>query len=286
LLSTRKFAAKVLIREDDVNYFTRPDFLLKLHKPLMELSLPINLAIIPVSDCKLKEPFIDQNFRGRNLLYSINDNKDLIDFIKGNNFTIIQHGYTHTLRSGLSESRMSNPIEFMKRMCLGAEILKETFGTTAKFFTPPRDYLCRQAWPVILEMYHGVMLNTLSLTQTAWWSMERGILDFVPKPMPLNFMVPFLKSRVRGINYVLIENKVLVLEDKGLYVEPPFDLLLENVCRFLSKYRYVTVVSHYWSFTDNRMVKLWHKILDLLINSGVKFSSIEEVYREVRNYKY
>jgi len=53
-----KPAINILIRDDDICYFTKSNLLERIYKLLLELSLPINLAVILLVDLECTEPII------------------------------------------------------------------------------------------------------------------------------------------------------------------------------------------------------------------------------------
>jgi hypothetical protein len=275
---------RVLIREDDVNYFTDPNLLIKIHAPLLDLKLPLNLAVIPLADCMLHEPFIDKRFRGRNLYLAVSKNDELVEFMKCSNITVMQHGYTHTLRYGLVESKLHDVNTFKRRMCAGAKIL-ENVGIKPRFFVPPRDYLSKQLWSAVFDIYDGVSLNTMSLVQTSRNSLRKvWFLDFIPKALAPSLIIPFLVSRIRATNYILVKNKFLILEHKGLYFgSMSYHNLIENFKKFSHRYRYIMIVTHHWYF-DDKKINDWHKLLAFLINNNVHFSSLQQVYENIIKY--
>ncbi len=70
------------IRDDDINYFTRPRDLEEIYRPLFESGLPLNLAVIPRVDSREQEPYVDESERGQANLHDVGENSDLVDFIR------------------------------------------------------------------------------------------------------------------------------------------------------------------------------------------------------------
>ena len=142
----------VIIRDDDICFFTSPKELELVYRPLLEENKPVNLAVIPIVDTLLGEPFVKR--RIPNIRYAnIEWNKDLVEFIKQYNFEVLQHGLTHTVFQRIPrfipEFRLRDKAELLRRVKLGMKILTNTFGRKPRFFVPPWDVL----WPDPLCRY-------------------------------------------------------------------------------------------------------------------------------------
>lgn len=125
----------VVVREDDVSYFTKPEILEKLYRPLFEEKKAVNFATIPNVSAKIKvpennayhniehleyDPMIPPKFRGNDQNYPIDENKELLDYIKSVDCCeIAQHGFSHELVGGLPEFGGHDEPEIQRRADLG-----------------------------------------------------------------------------------------------------------------------------------------------------------------------
>jgi len=275
-------AINVIIREDDVCYFTKPQLLERIYKPLFELSFPINLAVIPMVDSALSEPFVERGKYGRRYL-SVKENRDLVEFIKQHNFEVLQHGLTHEVFQRhpkfMPEFRISNGIELQKRAELGIKILTKTFGKRPRFFVPPWDVLSKQGYDVTVKLFDGVLLATMSYSGRG---MIGKLLDFAPWHLPSDFVLSFFVCRIKKKNYCIFRGKFLVLEHKGLCVSPELneETLFDMFMSFSQKWRFIVIVNHHWLLSSNmKLLGVWRKLLNhLLSDRRVNVTSVSDLY--------
>jgi len=271
----------VIIRDDDICFFTNPRELELVHRPLLEDNKPVNLAVIPMVDTLLDEPFVKAHMP--DVRYAnIEWNEDLVEFIKQHNFEVLQHGFTHELFSRepfTPEFRITDRMELYRRATQGQRILEKVFGKKPRFFVPPWDVLSKQAYSVLMQLFDGVSIATLSHGRFKKRPLTL-VQNFIPWNVPSRFLPRFLSTRIKRQNYCVI-NGFLILENRGLYVKPEFDM--EFLLKVINRFDFVTIVVHYWLLTSsNEAVKMWHNILDLLLaNDDTYITTFSEVYKTI-----
>jgi len=123
----------IIIRDDDVCYFTDPEMLKLVHDPLLAFKLPANLAVIPAVSSTVSNELCKTSKRVKCTekspqVFPISKNRKLIEFLVGNRFEIMQHGLTHEFfKRGLRiipEFGIENNIELHKRARLGISLLE------------------------------------------------------------------------------------------------------------------------------------------------------------------
>jgi hypothetical protein len=121
----------IVIRDDDVSYFTKPQCLEHIYRPLLELGLPINLAVIPMIHAQSNEPVEPIKYNKKYPML-VGENKDLVEFVKQHNFEVLQHGLMHEKFQRHSmfipEFCINSTVELQRRAELGIKILSKTFG--------------------------------------------------------------------------------------------------------------------------------------------------------------
>lgn len=129
---------KLIIRDDDISFFTRPEDLEHLYKSIWD-DVPIHLAVIPcVKACGDEVPLEkrDGNF------HSFNQNKKLVSalkqWVKEGKVVIWQHGLTHESVKGKHEMEWSDVVE------PGQLSLNSTFKRFIPVFVAPHDRLSKK----------------------------------------------------------------------------------------------------------------------------------------------
>jgi len=276
-----KGTVSVVIREDDICYFTKPEVLEHIYGQLLNSSMPINLAVIPMVDCRLNRPFISPHYRGRNLRISIEENKDLIEFVKQHDLEVLQHGLTHEFFGPrfTPEFKINDRAEVARRAKLGMQVLQRAFRRIPRFFVPPWDVLSPQAYKVLSKYYDGILLAFTSQSRRCVFD---KFLDLIPRHLPLSYIPEFFLSRLKNRNYFVV-NGCLILEHKGLAISPEieeehfFHLFKETA----KKWRVIVVVNHHWYLLSNhKLMSIWLKFMDFLLRDGrVKIVTASNGYK-------
>src|SRR4051812_36258506 len=96
----------ILIRDDDINFFTKSRMLESIYSGLWKNQFKISLSVIPYQKT-INDVCIPPDIRNSQEYYSIEHNKELCLFLKEkinhNNIEIIQHGVSHALIDGRGE---------------------------------------------------------------------------------------------------------------------------------------------------------------------------------------
>lgn len=274
----------LVIREDDVCYFTEPKVLERIYRPLLDLSMPINLAVIPMVDCRLSRPFISPRYMGEDLRLSVEENKELVEFVRQYNLEVLQHGLTHEFFGPkfTPEFLINDREEIERRARLGMQILRRTFLKTPRFFVPPWDILSSQALKVLPKYYNGILLASTSQAR-------RGIfdkfLDLIPRHLPLSYMPRFFISRLKRRNYFCVNN-CLILEHKGLAISPENseEHFFHTLKEFARKWCVILCVNHHWYFALHKnLANTWFKFMEFLLDmENMRVISVSDAYKIIR----
>ncbi len=128
---------KFVIRDDDLNYFSKPADIERWYSDIFAQGIPVGFSAIPfvkpISDVYTNDaPREDRE-------YPISQNTELVTYVRGNPLIeILQHGTTHETRKGVFEYAGQVPPREAKR---GREELEHAFGTSVDIFVPPHDWL-------------------------------------------------------------------------------------------------------------------------------------------------
>jgi hypothetical protein len=137
---------KFVIRDDDLNYFSKPADIEGWYKDIFEQDIPVGFATIPfvkgTSDV-YKESDEDREF-------PISQNRELCEYIKSNKLIeIVQHGCNHVSKEGTFE--YAQKINLVPDTLRGKSELERAFSQNIKVFASPHDWINTQG-VVAIEM--------------------------------------------------------------------------------------------------------------------------------------
>src|SRR5262245_1794450 len=131
----------IIIRDDDTNFFTRPDMLETIYSKAWYEGFKISLSIIPFQR-GTEDVCVHPEKRHTGLLYPIANNDELVRFlrekIQSQLIEILQHGLSHSILNFRGEFGINNS-EHNTNLQSARKILKQVFGESPRFFTPPYD---------------------------------------------------------------------------------------------------------------------------------------------------
>jgi hypothetical protein len=136
---------RFVIRDDDLNYFVKPEYIDQWYGDIFEQKIPVGFATIPfVLPLEKSLYFEHQNVELRE--YPIYENTELVEYLKNNQFIeILQHGYNHEVKNRKYEyGNGAKPEELIEKTLKGKETLKKTFEREIKIFVPPHDRISNQ----------------------------------------------------------------------------------------------------------------------------------------------
>ncbi len=180
----------ILIRDDDINYFTTINMLESIYSNAWENQFKVILSVIPYQKA-INDVCIPPNVRNSKKCYSLENNKDLCLFLKDkishNHVEIIQHGVSHALIDGRGEfsrnidgnyktdtiindtyanyygnddddnnyaekyNNGKNKIDFESYVNIGRNTIKKSLGITPVFFAPPFDDFSKKNLSSLLD---------------------------------------------------------------------------------------------------------------------------------------
>jgi hypothetical protein len=132
---------KFVIRDDDLNYFNKPLEIEMWYRDIFNLGIPVGFSVVPF--VRVNSDAYGVKIERSDEEYSISENKELVEYLKNNDFIeIMQHGCTHE-RFNRKFEYESN-IDLFERTKRGKEELEKTFGREIKIFVPPHDRISNQ----------------------------------------------------------------------------------------------------------------------------------------------
>lgn len=142
---------KVILRDDDTCYFTKPEELEKAFGDIWDFA-PISLAVTPFVGTVNKK-VIPNNFVFEKNSYPIGENKELVAYLKKllneRKISITLHGYNHDdIGKDPEFVAGKNLSEKVKE---GKEYLEKLFDTKITTFVPPHNSFSKEGWEAVVK---------------------------------------------------------------------------------------------------------------------------------------
>ena len=136
---------RVAIRDDDTNFFTRPEQLERVYRRYWD-RIPISLAAVPVHASTRSGAIPRAHWQGERD-FPLGDNLELVDFLReqarAGRVSVLLHGYTHKdFPSGSEFQAAPDPDA---RLARGRGYLEGLFGVPVRTFVPPHNALSWRA---------------------------------------------------------------------------------------------------------------------------------------------
>ncbi len=283
----------IVIRDDDVSYFTQPDTLSTLYAPLIERGLSVALSVIPDIACDVSlgplngrffhqhqidhSPFIPPEFRGNSGSFPVSGNLELMEFLKNTpQFEILQHGFRHTLHEGLPEGANRDKMQVEENLNASQKILLEGFGYAPDFFVPPWDTVSKQALEVLAGHFKGVSIDRVGKRHVPWYLKPKAVYR---KLKPGHPPVPYF--RVGDLTLFEYPGTILSMFNDSASIP-------EQIESHLKSSDILILVTHHWEYffdwdkPNQRFIDGWHTALErLLSNPEIEFLSFAELNKRL-----
>lgn len=236
----------VLIRDDDLCFFSEPERVDEVYGFVLEAGLPINFSVIPKVDASARtnsqdfgpgtyEPFIPAEYQGRNEQYSVADNSGLTSYLREKpGVEILQHGFCHGGTPGNYEFEERDGARAAEKIRAGAAILEGAFGAAPTTFVAPQDKYSRAAFLEIAARFDVFSLGWVDRTR-----------------LPAALLPGYFWMKARGGN-VLKTRRAACIEHPGVIFSKFKNTELE-VARFQAyreEHPVAVLVLHHWEFFD------------------------------------
>jgi hypothetical protein len=135
---------KFALRDDDVNFFTRPEQLERAYGAYWD-RLPVSLAMVPAHAATRSKAIPPERWEGDEE-FPLEDNAELVDFLGGlvesGRAAPMLHGYNHKNYPAGYEFQVGS--DLVGRLRRGRACLERLFGRPIKTFVPPHNALSRR----------------------------------------------------------------------------------------------------------------------------------------------
>ena len=237
----------ILIRDDDVNFFTRPAMLEQVYGFIFENDIPINFSVIPAVNSAAKteschfgagspEPFLPRNIAGEDRQFPITGNHDLLRFLNAiNRKEFLLHGFEHAGKGGKYEFESEDKKVIETKLTEGINLFEKAFGEIPETFVAPQDKYSRTAFAQIRNRF-----KTLSL---GWVDSSR---------IPIAFYYRYLQMKLMHRNYIR-DGSFLITEHPGCMFSKFMDIneMSKKLDEYIAAHRMTVIVTHHWEFFEN-----------------------------------
>lgn len=287
----------LIIRDDDLSYWTNPDDIEKIYKPLFDRKIKISFATIPFAVQMFNAGNFDTFYQDENNSTAIGENQDIVDYIKekidDGLVEIMLHGYNHlysfecdgviktATKENLQKLRdLNKKINFLgeynyqnyqtlnRKTKEGKEYLEDIFKVNIKNFVPPSNQIGKSGIKAIIN-------NNLNLSGLIGRKYNRevtlkGLLTYLER-------VKF-SFKISGITYPKVANYGKHKELVGYALTPS-----TNWKKYASQLKYCLdnnlpfqVATHYWEL-DGVLKDKFYSLIDESIKNGMESKFLKEV---------
>jgi len=132
------------IRDDDTNYFTKPQDLINNYGSVWDIC-PISLSVVPFHACTKSGAIPKKYWTGKDI-FPIGDNKELVQFLKemmeNRKISIMLHGCFHKDNADGYEFDTGNDLS--DKIKKGRDYLEKLFEVEIITFVPPHNTLSKK----------------------------------------------------------------------------------------------------------------------------------------------
>jgi peptidoglycan/xylan/chitin deacetylase (PgdA/CDA1 family) len=295
----------ILIRDDDTNFFTRPDMLETIHSKAWDKGFKISISVVPFQKGE-EDVCVPPEIRHTGLLYPIANNEGLVRFlrekIQSQLIEILQHGFSHSVLGGFRGEFGINISEHNANLQSARKILMQAFGVNPRFFAPPYDDISNFNLRLVRQQD---MIPIYGQENIHKFFRSRYIPRFYKRKVAKQIFSKFGKSAFIVPVYVNPNKKGMVVSlphvDRMDFEKlVSLDSFLNSISKVISYSRYnrhmaLCIINHYhqyfydWSHsvTRSEMFKIWHKLLDCLgdLTFGWKTTFLELYNRAMKVQK-
>ena len=249
---------QVIIRDDDISYFTQPERLEKIYNRLWKRGYQVCLSVIPCHRANVRvehrkgqpyDPCIPPQYRGQDRQFSILDNPDLCEFLnekaKQGLVKICLHGYSHNYMEFTSD----DPLLIQEKLQGGLNVLNRAFPSLdIDTFIAPYDNIS----PIATRLVFDNGLNFCIASHNL-----KAIPQF---------------QHIGAYEKHQIDDCLLYTCDEYLFTHhEDAEICIANARERLKSYKLVIVANHYWNFYtdwngDNQPLQdVWTQFVDDLL---------------------
>ena len=267
---------KFALRDDDVNFFTRPEQLERAYGAYWDV-LPVSLAIVPSHAATKSKAIPPEHWEGERE-FPLADNPEIVEYVREligrGRAAPMLHGYTHKNYPDGYEFQVAPDLP--GRLRRGRQCLEELFDRPIRTFVPPHNALSRRG----LEALEAEGLNVLG-----------SFLSFRPSQKPWDVSTPANYLRVslyrlrtrRGRQTRLVYPYPLRYKkhaEFGCHLLLPWTKADDLLARFDEARRVggdYCLATHYWEI-DDHMAEVLRTVVEHAKRAGARFVTADALF--------
>ena len=261
---------KLIIRDDDTNYFTDPSIIDAAYQILFEKNKAICLSLIPAHLSSIEMDMhgrprnahadIPEVMRNKRAYSPIYENWELSQFLikkrQSRCLEFVLHGYAHTADEFVTSYSVAQQL-----LEEGVRLLGFIDGASPSVFVAPYDRLSVQATQAVLENGYHLCTSHRNL-------IKYGVLDSLSQHLVAIIDNDYCRA------FLYKNNNVILTSDRFFYVENTSkDACYETQATRLQQaldaaIPFYIVTNHYWQFSSHepQILEAWLKYSDLIVN--------------------
>ncbi len=287
----------LIIRDDDLSYWTKPEDIEKVYKPLFDKKIKISFATIPFAVQMFNAGNFETFYQDENSSMPIGQNKDIVEYIRekidDGLVEIMLHGYNHLYSfesqgiiktatyKNLEKSKINNKnIKFIgeynyqtfhvlnEKTKEGKEYLEDIFRVKIINFVPPSNQINNNGIKAIVN-------NNLNLSGVMGRKYNReitlkGLCTYLDR-------VRFLFQN-KGIKYPKIANYGSHKELTGYALTPTtnWDKYEKQLEYCIKNNLPFQIATHYWEL-DEKLKNNFYDYIDNAIKNNMQSKFLNEV---------
>lgn len=286
--------SSIVIRDDDLSFWTSVDEIERLYKPLFDKKVKISFAVIPCAVKSFNMGNFNSFYQDEDSQMPIFENSSIVEYVKDkikeNLVEIMLHGYTHlySFRSFdgkiktatsdnltyyrnrgkkvefLGEFNNKNFSELNRKVKIGKEMLEEIFGIKVWNFVPPSNQISKSGIKAICS--NGLNLSGFIGRKYNREISLRGLFSFLK-------IIKF-KLYNKDITYPIVLDYGRHKELAGYSLTP-----VTNMPKYNNQIKYCAannlpfqIATHYWELNEKSGLRSdFYRIVDELL--ALKFDS-------------
>lgn len=280
----------VVIRDDDICFFTKPEMLEIIYQPLLDMRKSVALSVVPAigggqpagvlngqfwKQFQLDySPCLPPGQRTEARLFPLTSDCEIVRYLCGRpEFEIVQHGYNHLILDGVREGLLTDKRLIIDKVETSRTIMQECFGRTSDFFVAPWDQVSVETLTILKQYFKGISLYRLGQRHVSWY---RKIQVAARRFLDDRDRVPYFR-----------DGDFLLMEYPGpiLSMFNDYRTMKEKVVDFLLKHDILILVNHNWEYfwdwnePNKEFLSAWHDIATYLLErSDVEIISFSKLY--------